>query len=94
MIPILSNKHDEMDRIYPDRHSTIHKVACQHCPSTKGQDPEAADIKANCTKHEIATRFLFPCGWRGSRLCKGYCDYNGIDQQYLDSLKENIITQP
>lgn len=79
---------DEIDRKYPNRHKHIHKVPCKNCPSTKGSDPEADDIKATCSKGLIATEFLFVCYCRESKLCKGYADFNDIDQDYLDKLYE------
>lgn len=75
-----------LDNVYPDRHKKIHKEPCKGCPSMQGDDPEVRDIKASCSKENIAREFLFVCYKRNSKLCKGYCDYNDIDQDYLDHL--------
>jgi len=77
---------EDLDRRYPDRHKQIHKTCCKQCPSTKGEDEESVDIKASVPKEHIAREYLFVCAWRESKLCKGYCDYNDIDQEYLDNL--------
>lgn len=36
-------------------------------------DPEAADILMRADPHELRES-LFPCGWRGQALCKGWHD--------------------
>jgi len=78
---------EDLNRRYPDRHKQIHKICCKQCPSDgKGEDPMSADIKATVPKEHIAREYLFVCAWRESKLCKGYCDYNDIDQEYLDKL--------
>lgn len=82
----------ELDRKYPNRRKQIHKHSCKHCPSEKGSDPETEDIKAHVSKEVIAKQYVFACAWRNSKLCKGYCDYNGIDQEYLDNLYKNENT--
>lgn len=79
---------EKMDRLYPDRHKVIHKGCCKRCPSAQGEDPEVKDIKEHCSKEHIAKEFLFVCAWRPSKLCKGYCDYNDIDQEFLDNLNK------
>lgn len=81
----------DLDRKYPDRHKQIHKGCCKNCPSDidnkKGiEDPESRDIKENYSKEQIAREMLFVCAWRNSKLCKGLCDYMGIDQEFLNSL--------
>ncbi len=75
----------ELDRRYPNRYRTIHKTACKNCPSVKGTDPENEDFKL-LPKQVVAEKFLFVCGWRNSRLCKGLCDSHGIDQEFLNKL--------
>lgn len=76
----------ELDRKYPNRHKEIHKVSCKECPSENWpDDPESADIKL-LPKDLIAKEFLFVCFKRNSRLCKGNCNYMGIDQEFLDNL--------
>lgn len=72
---------------FPNRHKEIHKDCCQHCPSDRNAkdgtvDPESAEIK-NYPKELIVSEFLFVCAWRGNKLCKGNCDYHGIDEQFI-----------
>jgi len=83
---------DRLNRLYPNRHKVIHKVACDGCPSEQDKklgilDPESEEIKT-FDKELIAKEFLFVCYKRNSRLCKGLCDNMGIDQQYLNELHE------
>lgn len=78
------NSINESDKMYPNRHTTIHKNACKYCPSTKDiQDPEMLDIKATMTKEQVIKDTLFVCAWRTDKLCKGYCDYFGITEKDL-----------
>jgi len=77
-----------LEKQYPNRHAQIHKQCCKRCPSSFGSDPETEDIKATCSKDFIADEFLFVCAWRPSKLCKGNCDFMGIDQGYLDKRNE------
>ena len=79
----------EMERKYPNRHKEIHKQLCKNCPSQYGHDPETQQIKDTCSKEWIAKNTLFVCGWRGSKLCKGYCDSMDIDQEYIDNLSSH-----
>jgi hypothetical protein len=81
----LDNRFAELDRKYPNRHKQIHKECCKQCPSAMGDDPETRDIKETCSKDFIVSEYLFVCAWRNSKLCKGNCDYNEIDQEYLDN---------
>jgi len=78
---------NEQDRKFPNRHKEIHKGCCKHCPSNNNAkagiiDPESVEIKTY-PKELIAKEFLFVCAWRGNKLCKGICDYYGIDEQYI-----------
>lgn len=82
----------ELDRKYPNRHRQIHKKSCKNCPSERGDDPETRDIKEHCSKEFIAREYLFVCAWRNSKLCKGNCDYMGINQEYLDNLYKDENT--
>lgn len=77
---------EDLNRKYPDRHKHIHKVCCKGCPSSYGHDDMSLDIKTHCSKEHIARSHLFVCFQRESKLCKGYCDLNEIDQEYLDNL--------
>ena len=87
---------EDLDRMYPNRHKQIHKVCCKNCPSEQDriagvEDPESKDIKEGYSKEVIASEFLFVCAWRQSKLCKGLCDYMGIDQQFLNDLHQNDL---
>jgi hypothetical protein len=81
----------EQERLYPNAHKEIHKGCCKKCPSAMGTDPETEDIKTY-PKELIAKKFAFVCAWRNSKLCKGFCDNMGIDQQYLDNLYKDDNT--
>jgi hypothetical protein len=86
----------ELDNLYPDRHTTIHKSPCKHCPSHQDKlngrlDPESEEIKTY-PKELIAKEFLFVCYCRQSKLCKGLCDNMGIDEEYLKSLNNQELT--
>jgi hypothetical protein len=78
--------HSKVDLIYPNRFKEIHKVACEKCPSVYYRennisDPEVEDIKNYTREEQIKT--VFPCGWRNSKLCKGYCDDFNINENDL-----------
>lgn len=79
-------KHDKMEQRYPNRYKEIHKVACVNCPSVVNKkygavDLETEDIKKQSREIQIGSRFV--CGWRGSKLCKGYCDELNIKEEDL-----------
>lgn len=79
-------KHKEIELKYPNRYKEIHKVPCKNCPSIYNKknnitDLETQDIK-RCSR-EIQVKSVFPCGWRGSKLCKGYCDEFNIKEENL-----------
>ena len=81
----------DLDNIYPNRHVTIHKTCCKNCPSEYYRrnnitDMECEDIKATFCKEEIVNEFLFVCAWRPSKLCKGICDFYGIDQKFINTV--------
>lgn len=83
---IMENK--EQDRLFPNRYKEIHKGCCKFCPSKYHVkhdiiDLESAEIKMLPKEQIVAQRFLFVCGWRGNKLCKGLCDYYGIDEQFI-----------
>lgn len=82
----------EYDDKFPDRHCTIHKTCCKQCPSERNreegiEDPESKDIRDSFSKEFIAHEFLFVCAWRPNKLCKGNCDYMGIDQDFINNHK-------
>lgn len=77
---------EKMDLLYPNRYNEIHKVACINCPSVINKkngikDLETEDIKKLNREDQIKSRFV--CGWRGSKLCKGYCDELNIKEKDL-----------
>jgi len=79
---------DEQDRMYPNARREIHKVCCERCPTNNNRiagikDPESEDIKRCVPKEQIAKEYLFACAWRPSKLCKGICDFMGIDEEFL-----------
>ncbi len=84
----------EQDCKYPNRRKEIHKGCCKHCPSNNNAkegiiDPESEDIKSSFPKETIAKEILFVCAWRPNKLCKGICDYYGIDEQYIAKCNKN-----
>jgi len=86
MIEKSLNKHKEVELKYPNRYKEIHKVSCKNCPSVFNKknniiDPENEDMKV-CPREE-QIKSVFPCGWRGSKLCKGYCDDFNINENDL-----------
>lgn len=69
--------YNKMESMYPNRMKEIHKIACKNCPSVFNKknniiDLETEQIKNESRKYQLQS--VFPCGWRGSKLCKGYCD--------------------
>jgi hypothetical protein len=54
----------------------VHAHACRHCPSALGQvhghDPEVQDVLTWPRADQLET--LFVCGWRPTKLCRGYVD--------------------
>lgn len=86
MLKAAISGQQELDKRYPLRHVTIHKHPCKHCPSMRGSDPEADEIKTY-PKEIIVNEFLFVCAWRQSKLCKGNCDAMGITQEDINRLK-------
>lgn len=89
-IHILIQKHLENNNKtalkYPNRMKEIHRVPCKNCPSVYYKkigtiDPETEDILNS--SREIQMQSIFPCGWRPSKLCKGYCDQLNIKQKDL-----------
>jgi hypothetical protein len=80
------DKHNELELIYPNRHKEIHKVACKHCPTVFNKkynitDPEHEEVKL--LSREVQIKTVFICGWRSSKLCKGYCDEFNINEKDL-----------
>lgn len=75
---------DKNKKLYPNRYKEIHKVCCEECPSGEGMvnDPEVED-QLKLPKEERAKR-VFLCGWRQSKLCKGFCNAMGVDEDYLN----------
>ncbi len=78
--------HSKVDLIYPNRFKEIHKVPCKNCPSVYNKennvlDPENEDMKTYPREEQIKS--VFPCGWRNSKLCKGYCDDFNIKEEDL-----------
>lgn len=87
------NKHMETELRYPNRFKEIHKVPCINCPSVYNKnngviDPEFEDIKNLDREEHLAS--VFVCGWRGSKLCKGYCDELNITESDLNKRVINI----
>lgn len=82
----------EQDLKFPNRHKEIHKDCCKNCPSNIGMqngntDPESAEIKTY-PKERIVEEYLFVCGWRPNKLCKGLCDYMEIDERFIKECNE------
>jgi hypothetical protein len=80
------DSHREVELKYPNRYKEIHKVPCKNCPSvinklTGTVDPENEEVKLFTRQEQIKT--VFPCGWRPSKLCKGYCDDFSIKEEDL-----------
>lgn len=69
--------------ILGDRPKVIHKDPCEHCPSAphREQDPEAQDMGTAPRDQQLA--FVFPCGWRPNKLCKGLCDRLNVTEKDL-----------
>lgn len=65
----------------------IHKNYCENCPSKPGmpKDPEAKDIES--LPDGIRQRYVFYCGWRSYKLCKGICE----QLNYIKEKHENMI---
>lgn len=63
--------------------SGIHAKHCRHCPSQGGSsDPECDDILLLPLDQRALT--VFPCGWNGSKLCRGYVSLMGLtDEQAI-----------
>lgn len=79
-------KHRDIELLYPNRNKEIHKVPCKNCPSIIDKingvvDPELEDAKLLTREEQIET--VFTCGWRPSKLCKGYCDEFNIKEKDL-----------
>lgn len=79
-------KHREVELKYPNRYKEIHKVPCRNCPSIIDKlngviDPENEEVKSFPREQQIKT--VFACGWRPSKLCKGYCDEFNIKEEDL-----------
>ena len=71
---------------YPNRYREIHKGACKNCPSVYNKkhdiiDPEHEDIRLLPRGEQLKS--VFTCGWRPSKLCKGYCDELNIKEKDL-----------
>ncbi len=78
---------DDKSLKYPNRKVEIHKVSCKNCPTVINKrfgitDPEMEDTRVY-SKEYIAKNIVFQCGWRTSKLCKGFCDEFEIDEEYL-----------
>lgn len=55
----------------------VHSRPCKHCPSKGGAtDPEVDDILTWPKERQWET--VFPCGFRPSKLCRGYVDTVGM----------------
>lgn len=56
-----------------DLPTEIHDQPCHGCPSAHHPpDPEVQDILTWPRERQLKT--VFACGWRGDKLCRGYCD--------------------
>jgi len=66
----------------------IYNTCCMECPiNNQGPDQECRDIK-KLPKEIIAKEFLFVCFKRQKKLCKGLCEYMGIDEDFLEKCYE------
>jgi hypothetical protein len=66
------------------RPTEIHAEPCEHCPSAHHPpDPEALDMRAWPRHLQVAA--AFPCAWRPTKLCKGYCDSIGMTDADAES---------
>jgi hypothetical protein len=64
----------------------IHAEPCKHCPSAHyPPSPEALDMRAWPRHLQVAA--AFPCGWRPTKLCKGYCDSIGMTEADLGGVR-------
>lgn len=82
-------KQEELNNMFPERHTIIHKGCCKHCPSNNMRkagltDPESKDLKEGLPKETLVKDYLFVCAWRPDKLCKGLCDYFEIDQNFIN----------
>lgn len=73
----------------------IHKSCCKKCPSNNDRkngvvDPETSEI-ATYSKETIARHYLFSCFMRTDKLCKGICDYYGIDGEYVNQVDSDKL---
>ena len=70
-------EYNKTELMYPNRMKEIHKTACKNCPSVFNKKNNITDLETEQIKKESRNyqlQSVFPCGWRGSKLCKGYCD--------------------
>jgi hypothetical protein len=72
----------------------VHKNYCKDCPSNRAvfpiPDPEAADYEA--LPDGERQRYVFPCGWRPNKLCKGVCESLDYDEsKHAELIKEREI---
>lgn len=79
-------RHIELVGKYPNRYKEIHKGACKNCPTVYNKkyniiDPEYEDIKLLPRGEQLKS--VFVCGWRPSKLYKGYCDDLSIKEKDL-----------
>jgi hypothetical protein len=67
----------------------IHLNYCANCPSRHGQiyghDPESLDYMSLPDGEK--QKYVFPCAWRPTKLCKGICE----DLGYVENLHSDII---
>jgi len=73
-----------------ERPTEVHKHPCVHCPSEWHEpDPEAVDILEACVKGDITERdFLFSCGWRSNKLCRGL--WNRLQEKKFEGEKDGL----
>lgn len=70
-------EYNKTELMYPNRMKEIHKVPCKNCPSVFNKKNNIIDLETEQIKNsdrQYQLKSVFPCGWRSSKLCKGYCD--------------------
>jgi hypothetical protein len=80
------DKYNKIELMYPNRYKEIHKSPCKNCPSIFNKENKIIDLENEEVKNyprEEQIKSVFPCGWRGSKLCKGYCDEFNIKEKDL-----------
>lgn len=84
---------EELEHRFPNHRREIHAKSCKHCPSAHNAkagiiDPESAEIATLPKEDIVAEQHLFVCAWRPNKLCKGFCDFCGIDEDFIKACVE------